>query len=178
MKRLLFLVTCLGIICLAGCKMADDNHQKMMDANSKVMKAIETGDKATIENHIAADAIDHGGNPDGSDMTGTEVINMLSNVHNDIDNLKMEIIQQAANDDHVFSLVRMTGTTNKPVWGMPSNFKMDMKSIDMLKMKDGKMVEHWSFMEPAEMMKMMPPPPPPQGGMPMDGGMRPDSMMH
>jgi hypothetical protein len=36
-----------------------------------------------------------------------------------------------------------------------------MKSIEVAKFKDGKAVEHWSFMDMQDMMKMMPPPPPP-----------------
>ncbi len=37
----------------------------------------------------------------------------------------------------------------------------DMKSIEVAKFKDGKAVEHWSFMDMQGIMKMMPPPPPP-----------------
>jgi predicted SnoaL-like aldol condensation-catalyzing enzyme len=33
--------------------------------------------------------------------------------------------------------------------------KYDMRAIELAKFKDGKIVEHWTFMEPSEMMKMM-----------------------
>ena len=44
--------------------------------------------------------------------------------------------------------------------------KVDMNSIELSKFKDGKAVEHWSFAQMADMMKMMGTPPPP---MPMHG---------
>jgi hypothetical protein len=34
-----------------------------------------------------------------------------------------------------------------------------MNSIELVKFKDGKAIEHWSFMETRDMMKMMAPPP-------------------
>jgi len=36
----------------------------------------------------------------------------------------------------------------------------NMTGMQVVRCEDGKIVEHWEFMEPREMMKMMPPPPP------------------
>ena len=127
----------------------------MLATTHEVYRAIETGDSATLSKHISADAVDHGGGPNGEDVKGAEVIRMLANFHKDIDNLKVEVIEEAASDDHIFAVVRMTGTTNKAVWGMPKGHNMDNKSIDLIKVKDGKMVDHWAYFEMAEVMKMM-----------------------
>lgn len=132
-------------------------QQEMLQANREVQRAIETGDSLTLRKYITADAVDHGGGPNGADVKGDELMSTLNSAHSGINNLKFETLEEAATDDHVFSLVRMTGTTNKPIWGMPANFKIDSRSIDLLKMKDGKITDHWNFMEPAEMMKMMNP---------------------
>lgn len=130
-------------------------QKEMMEANRQVMHAIETGDTATLHKYIAADATDHGAGPNGSDVKGQDIINMLAQVHTSIDNLKIEVIQEAANDDHIFCLSRMTGTTNKPLWGMPANHKVDSKSVDVVKVSDMKMVDHWAYYDMAEMMQMM-----------------------
>ena len=137
-----------------------DNSKEMLDNNRKVLTAIETGDSATLRQHIADDATDHGGGENGADMKGPEIVKMLADVHNHITNLKFEVVQEAANGDHVFSLTKMTGTVKDPIWGMPAGMQCDMTSVDVIKIKDGKMVDHWSYMNPADMMKMMPPPPP------------------
>lgn len=142
--------------------MADDkggsnnNQEELLKANREVMHAIETGDTAVLHKYIADDATDHGGDPKThGDMKGQDIINMLANMHKDIDGLKIDIMQEAANNDHIFTYSRMTGTTNKPVWGMPAKTKMDMTSVDMVKVTNHKMTDHWTFMDPNEMMKMM-----------------------
>jgi len=127
----------------------------MLKTNREMYRAIESGDSATISKHIAADAIDHAGGPSGEDLKGDGIVRMLTGLHNDIDNLKFEVLEEAANENHVFALVHMTGTTNKAVWGMPAGRKMDSRSIDLIKINNGKMTDHWAFFEMAEVMKMM-----------------------
>jgi predicted ester cyclase len=127
----------------------------LLSSNREMYRAIETGDSATIRKHVASDAVDHEGGPNGEDLKGDEIVRALTSVHRDIDNLKFEVIEDAASDDHIFALVHMTGTTNKPVWGMPANHKIDSRSVDVIKVKDGKMSDHWGFYSMSEMMKMM-----------------------
>ncbi len=178
MKRLTMACLVATLFCIAACDQKkeesatttqagnEDQHKQMMEANRAVYRAIETGDTAVLRKHIAADAVDHGGGMDGKDLKGEEIINMLASVHNDIDNLKVETLQEAANDDHVFALVHMTGTTNKAVWGMPAGHKMDSKSVDVVKIKDMKMTDHWGYFDMAEMMQMQ------QGAKTMDSTMK------
>ncbi len=71
--------------------------------------------------------------------------------------MKMEMIKEMADDDYVFSLMRYTGTSNGQM-GMPKG-PYDMKTMEVVKFKDGKAVEHWAYMQPADVMKMMPPAP-------------------
>jgi hypothetical protein len=130
---------------------------EMFRINREVTRAIETGDAETLRKHIGTDGVDHGGGPNGTDLKGEELIKSLASVHNDIDNMKMEILQEATNGEYLFTLSHLSGTTNKPVWGMPANFKIDSKSVDVIRVDNMKMKDHWAYMDPAEMMKMMPP---------------------
>jgi predicted SnoaL-like aldol condensation-catalyzing enzyme len=125
--------------------------------NRALYKAIETGDVSKLKTYIAKDAVDHGGGANGQDITdGDSIIAMLGNIHNSVTNLKMDIIAEAANGDYVFTLVRMTGTTTAdPGMGMPPNKALDSKSVDVVRLKNGKAVEHWGFQDPKEMMQMM-----------------------
>ncbi len=155
MKQIITGSILITMLCIAGCTTAPNDHKAMLEANRALMNAIETGDTAVISKYVAQDATDHGGAPDGGDLKGPELIQMLGSIHNDIDNLKMDVVQDAANDSHVFTLVHMTGTTNKALWGMPANHKIDSKSVDLIQMKDGKIVDHWGFFNMEEMMAMM-----------------------
>lgn len=126
-------------------------------ANSRVIyKAIETGDISKID-FLADDVIDHEG-PDGKGLRGKDsVIAMLGDIHNHIKDLKMEIISDAtsADGEYHFALIRMSGTTSDDKMGMPANTKMDHSAVDVVKIRDGKVTEHWGFYTMSEMQQMM-----------------------
>lgn len=130
--------------------------EKNKDINRAIIKAIEKGDSAAIDTLIASDGVDHAG-PHMTDVKGDSLKRMLSHMHNDVSDLKIDIDQDAADGDYVFTWGTMKGTTTNSNMGMPANTKVDMKSVDIVKFKDGKAVEHWSYMDPKDMMKMMPP---------------------
>jgi predicted SnoaL-like aldol condensation-catalyzing enzyme len=72
--------------------------------------------------------------------------------------MKTEIIKEMADEDYVFMLMRITGTGSGAM-GMPKG-PYDFHAIQVVRNKDGKIVEHWEYMQPKEMMKMMPQGPP------------------
>ena len=146
-------------------------NDKNLESNRKVMKAIETGDAATIDSLITSDAVDHQG-PTGQDVKGTDSVrHMLIDMHNHVKDLKFDVISDAANGDYIFSYSKMSGTMNDNSMGMPAGTKMDMSGVDVVKVKDGKMVEHWGFVDANEMMKHMKDMPP------MDNGKMENKMM-
>ncbi len=133
----------------------DSTVEKNLASNAKVYKAFETGDKATLDSFISSDAVDHNG-PNGKEITnGDSIKNMLADMHNHIKDFNINIITAAANDDYIFTYAEVTGTTTDGTQGMPAGSKMDEKFVDLVKVKDGKMVEHWGFADPNEMMKQM-----------------------
>ena len=85
------------------------------------------------------------------------------------DDSKTEVIKELADDEYVMTWQRYSGTMKIEQMGMKPGDKFNMSAIEVSKFKDGKAVEHWTFMEPAEMMKMMGTPPPP----PMEDKMGP-----
>lgn len=135
----------------SGTSKADEYLAK----NRMVYKAIETGDSAALDSLIANDAVDHSG-PNGTDVKGTDSVkDMLADIHNHLKDGKFEVIESATNGDYIFTLARVTGTTADSTWGMPPGTKMDEKGVDVVKIKDGKMAEHWGFVDAAQMMKRM-----------------------
>jgi len=162
MKKFLF-TAATGLLCfIISCKdsttsSTTDNSQnkKNLENNRKVFKAVETGDVITIDSLIANDAVDHQG-PNGMDVKGGDnVKHMLADMHNHVKDLKLDIIADAANGDYIFTLEHETGTVNDAFMGMPAGAKVDEKGVDVIKVKDGKMVEHWGFVDANEMMKHM-----------------------
>jgi predicted ester cyclase len=132
----------------------NDQNAQNLEKNRKVLKGIETGDSSLINPYIADDAVDHQG-PHGDIKGGDSIRHMLADMHNHVKDIKFDVIADAANGDYIFCLSKMTGTMNDDSWGMPAGTKMDEKGVDVIKIKDGKMVEHWGFVDPAAMMKHM-----------------------
>jgi predicted SnoaL-like aldol condensation-catalyzing enzyme len=135
----------------------DTQREKNLAASDIIDQAFRTGDISKVDSVIAPDFIDH---TDRGDFKGTDSLKaMVKFVHENMKDMKTEKIKELADDDYVFSWMRWKGTS-KGVPGMPDG-PYDMQAMEVAKFKDGKIIEHWTFMDPREMMKMMAPPPPP-----------------
>jgi predicted SnoaL-like aldol condensation-catalyzing enzyme len=124
--------------------------EKNLAASHIVNNAFQTGDISKIDDAIAADFVDH---TDRGDMNRDSLKAMVTMVHKEFPDQKMEVIKELADNDYVFSLMRWTGTSAGQM-GMPKG-PYDMKAIEVVRFKDGKGVEHWSYMQPQDVMKMM-----------------------
>lgn len=171
MKKILISV-CAGLLCICtSCKdstpatttpsttdtTADNGNaegQKNLAASDAVMKAFQTGDASGLDNVIADDFVDH---TDRGDMKGRDSLKSMVNfAHTHFPDMKFEKVRDVADGDYVYSWVTVSGTSDGSM-GMPKG-PYKMNSIELSKFKDGKAVEHWSFMDTQDMAKMMPHP--------------------
>ncbi len=128
--------------------------QKNLDAMHGVSNAFDTRDFSKIGDYIAVDAVDHSG--EKGDIKGLDSLKAAFMKWTDgVEGQKTEIIKELADDDYAMSWNRYTGTYKTEGMGHKAGDKYDMKAIEVSKFKDGKATEHWTFMEPADMMKMM-----------------------
>jgi predicted SnoaL-like aldol condensation-catalyzing enzyme len=137
--------------------------EKNLEASRTVSKAFETGDLSKIDSVVASDFVDH---TDRGDMGRDSLKAMITSMRAAFPDLKTEIIRELADNDYVFTLMRITGTSSGAM-GMPKG-PYDMHAIQVAKMRNGKIVEHWEYMQPVEMMKMM-------GQMPPDNKSKADT---
>lgn len=138
--------------------------KKNLDAMHGISKAFETKDFSKIGDYIAEDAVDHAG--EKGDVKGlanikAEMEKMASTTEND----KSEVRRELADDEYVMTWATYSGTMKTDAMGMKAGDKFSMDGVEVVKFKDGKAVEHWTFVNPGEMMKMMANMPPP-GTMP------------
>jgi predicted ester cyclase len=128
--------------------MADKNKQN----TEAVFKGIETGDLSKMDDFVSKDAVDHG----MGDVKGLDSIKkMLGDMHNHVNNLKMETITDASNGDYHFVMGKITGTTKDNWMGMAPNTSMDETFVGVEKITDGKVTEHWRFVDSRDVMKAM-----------------------
>lgn len=129
--------------------------QKNLVAANAINKAIETGDVSTLDKYIAEDATDHS-NPSG-DVHGLEKIKSgLAGVHKMASgDMKFNIKKEIADGEYVFQWIYLTGTAASTDMGVAVGSKFGVDAIGVSKYKDGKAVEYWEFMQPADVLKMM-----------------------
>ena len=163
MKRI-FSIAFAGMLCMCtSCNdktatATDDSkmaqEQKNIAAFNEVTNAFQTGDASKVDSVVADDFVDHS---DRGDIKGRDSLKaMITMMHNNMKDMKTEVRNSAANDDYVYGWMTYSGTSDGSM-GMPKGpFKMS--AIELAKFKNGKAVEHWSFMDMQDMAKMMPQP--------------------
>jgi predicted ester cyclase len=169
MKKQNLLVALIGSLVLISCKDDGDNGlsataKKNLEVNNAIMKAYEAGEFDKMKDYIAADAIDHAG--EKGDITGLDsIVAEMKRYKAMMKDTKTEVLKEMADDEYVFVWGKFSGTMTADGMGMRAGDKMNMTSVDVAKFKDGKAVEHWMFMDAADvnkmMMSMMPPGAPP-----------------
>ncbi|HLG38514.1 MAG TPA: ester cyclase [Chitinophagaceae bacterium] len=161
-KNLLSIAGFAFLFLITSCDNDKEEHgmsekaEKNLAAQHGIIKCFDTKDFSMLGDFVAEDFIDHAGQNGeikGLANAKAEFENMVKTLNDN----KSEIILELANDEYVMSWIRFTGTlaTDNPGMGMKAGDKYDMKSMELSKFKDGKAIEHWVFMDPAEMMKMM-----------------------
>ena len=134
------------------------------EANKEVVRrfteeVFNKGDVAAIDKYITADAVDHNPPPG---MTGDRegFKKWLTTFRAAFPDMKATLDQVIAEGDLVVFRNTMTGTQKGEYMGMPASGKpISVEAIDIVRFKDGKMVEHWGQMDAMGMMQQL-------GGMP------------
>ena len=144
------IMACIGCTDTAVTK-DKDQEQKNLEAARKVARAFENGDVSGIDSVVADDFVDH---TDRGDKVGRDSLKAMVNlVRTSFKDMKMETRREVADEDYVYQWMRYTGTSDGTM-GMPAG-PYDMHVMEISRFRDGKVVEHWGYMDMAEMMKMM-----------------------
>ena len=153
--RQIFFAAFISLICCIGCNdgtvtKSNDQEQQNLESARKVAKAFETGDVSGIDSVIADDFVDH---TDRGDKIGRDSLKAMVNmVHTNFKDMKMETISEVADKDYTYQWMHYSGTSDGT---MMAKGPFDMHAMEITKFRDGKAVEHWAYMDAAEMMKMM-----------------------
>jgi predicted SnoaL-like aldol condensation-catalyzing enzyme len=161
MKKFLFIL-CAGAVCfLVSCNNdkkeasggMSEAAQKNVAAFNTVSDAFTSGDVSKIDSVVASDFVDHAGmHGDGNRDSLKAAIAMMSQDKT----AKSETKLQLANDEYVSGWLHLTGTSDGSMG--PKGSPYDINTTELVKFKDGKATEHWSFMSMGDVMKMMPQP--------------------
>ena len=158
MKKLLFVPAALLGIFFISCNNnaagPSATTQKNLDAMHGVQQAFDKKDFSKVGDYIAEDAVDHAG--EQGDIKG------LANIKAQFEkwaagseNDKSVTTKEMADDDYVMSWAKYSGTSKTASMGVKPGEHFEMEAVEVCKFKDGKITDHWSFVNPKNMMKMM-----------------------
>ena len=151
MKKLFLISSLAAISFLVACSNGggqSKEEKKNIEASQAVSKAFETGDTSGIDKVVASDFVDHN---ERGDMGRDSLKSMISMAKSSA--MKMETVKEATSGDYVFTWMKISGTSDGTMGMKPGPFTMS--AIQVARCKDGKIVEHWGFMEDREIGKMM-----------------------
>jgi predicted SnoaL-like aldol condensation-catalyzing enzyme len=153
MKKLIFATSAFCFFLLISCNNnTDSGNDENLSTSRDIFKGIETGDTSKLSS-IAPDAVDHAG-PTGEVTNGDSIKAYLSEIHNRVKDLKIEILGDAASGDYVYTWTKMSGTALDSSMGFPPNQPFNTRSVDIVKFRDGKAIEHWGFVDQQDLMMM------------------------
>ena len=138
-----------------------EKAKKNLETSRSVAKMFEAADWSKVGDYIAADAVDHGGMQ--GDVKGIDNIkasfNQMGQMMSDFKN---ETVKEWADDDYTVQWMKESATSkmDDPMTGTKAGTRSTFTSIHVSKFNaDGKITEHWYFMDWADVLKMMPKPP-------------------
>ena len=133
------------------------NSAKNIAATMKIFDAFQNGTPDSLDNYIAADAIDHEIDTTVTNKQGLEGIKAeLVMWHNSFPDLKIKISTIATAGDTVMVFNTWTGINTGPMMGMPpTNKPVIEEGVDILRFENGKAVEHWGVQDNLSLMKQL-----------------------
>ncbi len=117
--------------------------------------AINRNDLDALEEMVDSDITDHDPAPgQGPGLEGVK--QYFSSLHAAFPDVHMDVEDMIAEGDKVVTRVRMSGTHQGEFMGIdPTGNRVEVSGIDILRVADGKIMEHWGNFDDLAMMQQL-----------------------
>ena len=133
----------------------EQNKQIVVRFNKE---CIEQGILQSFEDLLSEQVINHSAPPGMPNGKESFFYFLNSILRKGFPNLKVEIVEQLAERDLVTTRKKINATHTGEIFGIPpSNKEVEINVIDIIRLKDGKYVEHWGQSNFFEVLKMISP---------------------
>jgi predicted SnoaL-like aldol condensation-catalyzing enzyme len=157
MKYRFISIAVIGSVFLLSCNNKStgisETAQKNLNAEKSIRELIASKNLDSLDEYISPDCIDHSGFH--GDVRGLDSIKAQFRMMMAMASEKTEIVKELADDDYIMSWEHNTGEYITTGYGHKPGDKFDLQEMEVVRFRDGKAVEHWSMMPPADVMKMM-----------------------
>ena len=103
-----------------------------------------TGETAVVDELCAADLVEHQFGMAGAGAEAIEQVKQaIRDVHKATPDISFTIEDSVERGDTIWVRVRAQGTATGPFFGPPSGRPVDITVVDIARVVDGRIVEHW-----------------------------------
>ena len=103
-----------------------------------------TGDGAVVDEICSPDLVEHQFGLSGDSAAAIQhVKDAMRQVHGAVPDISFTIEESDENGDKLWVRVRAQGTATGPFFGPPSGRPIDFTVFDVVRVVDGRIVEHW-----------------------------------
>lgn len=107
-------------------------------------EGFSTGDDTVVDQICSPDLVEH---QFGLSGTGAEAVqhvkDAIRDVHAAVPDISFTIEDSVETEETIWMRVRGTGTATGPFFGPPSGRQVDITVLDVARVVDGRIVEHW-----------------------------------
>jgi steroid delta-isomerase-like uncharacterized protein len=130
-------------------------REELSRLNREWTQLFSTGDVDRVDQLLAPDFVDHNPAP-GSTPDRQGVKDWLRSTKQAFSNLKATSEDEIIEGDKIVVRSRLTGKHTGPYQGMPpSNKEFSIETIDIVRVRDGKGVEHWGVFDALGMLQQL-----------------------
>ncbi|MGE5798251.1 MAG: ester cyclase, partial [Ignavibacteria bacterium] len=138
----------------------DPSIKQNKEIAAKLIDVFDKGDIVALDTLLTDDVVDHQLDTMFIKKTGKEgVKEMFAYFDKAVTGKKTTIHSMAVSGDTVMIYSTTVGTWADTLMDMPpTNKEIKFPGVDIVRISDGKVAEHWGFMDMAAMAQFMPPP--------------------
>lgn len=126
-----------------------EEHRKTLQT---IYEAFNRHDAGRLRELLADDFVDHEPNPMTTGQGPEGAVSWAQAMFAAFPDVRMDVRDVIAEDDRVVGRVRMTGTHTGELLGMPpTHRRIDVETIDIMRVRDGRIVEHWGVSDQTAM---------------------------
>jgi predicted ester cyclase len=118
-----------------------------------IERGFNNGDLEGLDAFVAHDIIEH---QDGATSGIDGLRALITELRTALPDLHLEIQDTATSGDKTWFRIRATGTNTGLIWGRPATGRpIDITVIDVMRVADGRMVEHWGVADRLAVLKQI-----------------------
>ncbi len=120
------------------------------------LEAIKEGKVEIVDEVLAADFVEHGSLPPGLPQGREGLKALIVGLRAAFPDFRYSVLHEIAEDDMVVQHMRASGTMKGEYAGMkPTGKSATWDEVHIVRMKDGKAVEHWAVVDQLGMLQQL-----------------------